>query len=138
MHRCNWLIVWPIWPKFLGITKNLGRNTKKFGFSFSHSGFLVLDFFWDQNMRSPITLEPAVHLICNLSGLCSLLMSIMWQCVNFKFLSLCGPMGMGQFWAPESAVGHKWSNFQRFGFKFGLYSLLLRISTLKTKKFHIA
>ena len=46
-------------------------------------------------------------------------------------------MEMGQFWVPESAVGHKWSNFQPFGFKFGLYSLLLGISTCKNKKFHM-
>ena len=44
-------------------------------------------------------------------------------------------MGMGQFWVPGSAVGHKWSNFQPFGFKFGLYSLLLGSSTWKTKKY---
>ena len=48
-----------------------------------------------------------------------------------------GPMGMGQFWVPESAVGHKWSNFQPFSFKFGLYSLLHGISTCKNKKFHM-
>ena len=42
---------------------------------------------------------------------------------------------MGQFRVPGSAVGHKWSNFQPFGFKFGLYSLLLGSSTWKTKKY---
>ena len=41
---------------------------------------------------------------------------------------------MGQFWVQKSAVGPKWSNYQPFGFKFGLYSLLLGISTLKTEK----
>ena len=46
-------------------------------------------------------------------------------------------MGMGQFWVPKSAVGHKLSNFQPFGFKLGLYSLLLGISTSKIKKFHM-
>ena len=44
---------------------------------------------------------------------------------------------MGQFWVPESAVGHKWSNFQPFSFKFGLYSLLLGISNWKIKKFNL-
>ena len=44
-------------------------------------------------------------------------------------------MGMGQFWVSESTVGHKWNNFQPFGFKFGLYSLLLGIYTCKTEKF---
>ena len=46
-------------------------------------------------------------------------------------------MGMGQFWVPKSAVGHKLSNFQPFGFKFGLYSLLLGISTWKIEKFNM-
>ena len=46
-------------------------------------------------------------------------------------------MGMGQFWVPESAVGHKWSNFQPFGFKFGLCTWFLGISTWKIKKLHI-
>ena len=41
---------------------------------------------------------------------------------------------MGKFWVPESAVGHKWRNFQPCGFKFGLYSLLLGISTWKKGK----
>ena len=45
--------------------------------------------------------------------------------------------GNGAIWVPKSAVGHKWSNFQPFGFKFGLYPLLLGISTWKIKKLHI-
>ena len=44
---------------------------------------------------------------------------------------------MAQFWVQKSAVGPKWSNYQSFGFKFGLYSLLLGISTWKTEKFHM-
>ena len=40
---------------------------------------------------------------------------------------------MGQVWVPKSAVSHKLSNFQPFGFKFGLNSLLLGISTWKIK-----
>ena len=36
---------------------------------------------------------------------------------------------MGQFWDQESAVGHKWSNFQPFRFKFALYTWFLGIST---------
>ena len=46
-------------------------------------------------------------------------------------------MGMGQFWFSESAVGHKWNNFQPFGFKFGLCTWFLGISTWKIKKLHI-
>ena len=42
---------------------------------------------------------------------------------------------MGQFWVQKSVVGPKWSNYQPSGFKFGLYSLLLGISTWKTEKF---
>ena len=60
-----------------------------------------------------------------------------WQGPKYPNLTVNGPMGIGQFWVPESAVGHKWSNFQPFGFKFGLYSLLLGISTWKIKKFHL-
>ena len=41
-------------------------------------------------------MEPDVHDVCNLSGLCCIMMSKMWQCANFKFLSQNGPMGMGQ------------------------------------------
>ena len=57
-----------------------------------------------------------------------------WQGPQSLILPLNGPMGMGQFWVPESAVGHKLSNFQPFRFKFGLYSLLLGISTWKIEK----
>ena len=64
-------------------------------------------------------------------------MSKMSHCTNFQFLSEKGPMGMGQFWVPESEVGHKWSNFQPFGFKFGLCTWFLGISTWKIKKLHI-
>ena len=64
-------------------------------------------------------------------------MSKMWQCANLQFLSEKGPIGMGQFWVPESTVGHKWSNFQPFRLKFGLYTLLLGISTWKIKKLHM-
>ena len=42
-------------------------------------------------------------------------------------------MGMGQFWVQESAVGHKWSNFQPFCFKFGLCTWFEDISTCKTE-----
>ena len=41
---------------------------------------------------------------------------------------------MGQFWVPESAVGHKWSNFQPFCFKFGLYTGVQGISSWRTGK----
>ena len=46
-------------------------------------------------------------------------------------------MGMGQFWVPESAVGHKWSNFQPFRLKFGLYVSFQGISTWKTENFKL-
>ena len=133
-------MVWPIWPKFSGINKNLDRNTghrKNLGFSIRIVAFWYWTFFGTKKLCL-ITLECAVRLICNLSGLCHLMTSIMWQCKNFQFLSEKGPMAMGHFWVPESAVVPKLSNFQPFRFKFGLYSLLLGISTLKTKKFHIA
>ena len=44
---------------------------------------------------------------------------------------------MRKFWVQKSAVGPKWSNYQTFGFKFGLCSLLLGISSWKTEKFHM-
>ena len=64
-------------------------------------------------------------------------MSKRWQCVNLQFLSEKGHMGMGQFWVPENAVGHKWSNFQPFGLKFGLCTWILGISTWKTENFNL-
>ena len=94
-------------------------------------------FFGAQKYEVFITADPDVLYICNLAGTFCLTMSKMWQCANFQFLSEEGPMEMGQFWVPESAVGHKWSNFQPFGFKFGLYSLLLGTPTWKTKKCHM-
>ena len=39
-----------------------------------------------------ITLEPHVHDICNLPGICCIMRSKMWQCANFQFLSV------GLFW----------------------------------------
>ena len=64
-------------------------------------------------------------------------MSKMWWCANLQFLSEKGPMGMGQFWVPESAVGHKWSNFQPFRLIFGLYVSFQGISTWKTENFNL-
>ena len=65
-------------------------------------------------------MEPGVHDVCNLAGLCGILMFKMRQCENFQFLSLSGPMEMGLFWVPKCVVGHKWCNFQPFHFNFGL------------------
>ena len=58
-----------------------------------------------------ITMEPDVHDVCNLCGLCCIMMSKIWQCANFQFLSENGPMGMRQFWVPKSAVGPKIEQF---------------------------
>ena len=55
--------------------------------------------------------------------------------LNSKFWPKMGIWEWGKFWVSESTVGHKWNNFQPFGFKFGLYSLLLGIYTCKTEKF---
>ena len=66
-------------------------------------------------------MEPDVLDICNLAGMCYIMMSKMWQCANFQFLSENRPIGIGQFWVPVSAVGHKWRNFQPFGFNNGIY-----------------
>ena len=79
-------------------------------------------------------MEPDVHDVFNLAGLCGILMFKIWQCANFQFLSENRPMGIGQFWVPVSAVGHKWSNFQPFGFNIGLCTWFLDISTCKTWK----
>ena len=99
--------------------------------------FGVLTLFGTQKLHSLITLQPAVRLVWNLAGFSLVMISKSWYGPKFLILPLNGPMGMGQFWVPESAVRHKWSNFQPFGFKFGLYSLLLGISTWKTEIFHM-
>ena len=82
--------------------------------------FLVLTLFGPTKLGGLITMEPDVHDVCNLSGLCCIMMYKILQCANFLFLSENGPMGMGQFWVPKSAVGLKYNNFQPFRFKFGL------------------
>ena len=53
-----------------------------------------------------ITLETHVHAICNLPGICCIMRSKMWQCANFQFLSVNGPI-LGHFWAPKCAGGPK-------------------------------
>ena len=91
-------------------------------------------FFGAPKVRGLISVDPYVLYICNFAGMFCIMMSKMWQCANFQFLSEEGPMEMGQFWVPESAVGHNWSNFQPFRFNFGLCSWFLGISTWKTGK----
>ena len=65
------------------------------------------------------------------------MMSKMLQGKNLQFPSKEGTMEMGQFWVPKSAVSHKLSNFQPFGFKFGLYTWFQGISTWKTENFNM-
>ena len=99
--------------------------------------FWGADPFRGTKIQFLITFAAVVHFIWNLAGF-SLVM-ISKRCWGPKFLILApiGPMGKGQFWVPESAIGHKWSIFQWFGFTFGLYSLLLGSYTRKTKKCHM-
>ena len=73
---------------------------------------MIFRYLHRQNMR---------HIFRDMAGMSYIMMSKMWQCANFQFLSE-NPMGMGKFWVPVSAVGHKWSNFQPFGFNIGLCS----------------
>ena len=94
-------------------------------------------FFGAPKVRGLITADPDVLYICNLAGTFCVMMSKMWQWKNLQFPSKEGPMEMGQFWVPESAVGPKLSNFQPFRLKFGLCTWFLGISTWKTKKLHI-
>ena len=95
-------------------------KTEKFHMEQIWTTFGVLTLFGAPKLRGLITMEPGIHDVCNLAGLCGILMFKMWQCENFQFLSLSGPMEMGLFWVPNCAVGHKWCNFQPFHFKFGL------------------
>ena len=93
--------------------------------------------FGAPKLRGLITMESDVHDVCNLAGMCGILMFKMWQCENFQFLSLSGPMEMGLFWVPKCAVSHKWWNFQPFCFKFGLCIWFLDISTGKTREAYL-
>ena len=51
-----------------------------------------MTLFGLQKLGGLITLEPHVHDICNLAGICYIMMSKMWQCANFQFLSVNGPI----------------------------------------------
>ena len=93
-----------------------------------------LTLFGVQKLRCLITFEAVVHLIWNLAGFSLVMTSKRWYGPKFLIFVPNGPMGKGQFWVPESAVGHKWSNFLPFRLKFGLYIWFLRISTWKTGK----
>ena len=116
---------------FLGISP---WKTQKVHIGHIWATFGVLTLFWGTKVRGLITADPDVLYICNLAGTFCVMMSKMWQCANFQFMSEKGPMEMGQFWVPESAVGRKSSNFQPFRLKFGLCSWFLGISTWKTRK----
>ena len=59
--------------------------------------FVVLTILGAPKLRGLITMEQDVHDVCNLASLCGILMFKMWQCANFQFLSLSGPMEMGLF-----------------------------------------
>ena len=60
-----------------------------FGPICSHFGAMTL---FGLQLGGLITLEPHVHDICNLPGICCIMRSKMWQCANFQFLSV------GLFW----------------------------------------
>ena len=51
-----------------------------------------MTLFGLQKLGGLITLELHVHDICNLAGVCCIIMSKMWQCSNFQFLSVNGPI----------------------------------------------
>ena len=82
-------------------------KTEKFHMGQILATFGVLTLFGAPKLRGLITMEPGVHDVCNLAGLCGILMFKMWHCANFQILSLTWPMGMGQFWVPVSAIGPK-------------------------------
>ena len=87
--------------------------------------------FGATKLRGLITLKANAPEICNLVGMCCIMMSKMWQCTNFQFLSESRLLKIGQFWVP------KWSNFQPFHFKFGMCACLRGICTWETIKFHL-
>ena len=99
--------------------------------------FWVLTLFGTQKLRGLITFEAKFHFVWNFAGFSLVMISKRWYGPTYLILPLNGPMGMGQFGVPKSAVGHKWSYFQPFGFKFGLCTWFLGISTWKTQKLHI-
>ena len=135
-------VVGPKWSNYQPFGFKFGLNSLLLSISTWKTGkyhigqiwttFGVLTLFVAPKLRGLITMEPGVHDVCNLAGLCGILMFKMWQCENFQFMYLSGPMEMGLFWVPKCAVGHKWCNFQPCRFKFGLCTWFLDISTGKT------
>ena len=87
----------------------------------------VQTLFGAPKLRGLITMEPGVHDVCNLAGLCGILMFKMWQCANFQILSLTWPMGMGQFWVPfwgtKITRSHNYGNCASIDLKFGRFLL---------------
>ena len=116
---------WVSPPGKLGNWPYLGHIWAPFG---------ALTLFGAQKLRCLITFDAVVHLIWNLAGFSLVMISKRWYGPKFLIFPLNRHMGMGQFWVPESAFGDKWSNFQPFHFKFGLYTWFLGISTWQTWK----
>ena len=130
-------MVGPKWSNYQPFRFKFGLYSLLLGISSCKMGqiwttFRVLTLFGAPKLRGLITMKPGVHDVCNLAGLCGILMFKMWSVKNFQFLSLSGPMEMGLFWVPKCAVVHKWCNFQPFRFKFGLCTWFLDYSTGKT------
>ena len=93
-----------IWSVHM-ILRYLHLEHSKIPYGTDLAPFGVLTLFGPTKLGGLITMEPDVNDICNLSGLCCIMMSNIWQCANLQFLSENGPMGMGQFRVPKIAVG---------------------------------
>ena len=68
--------------------------------------FLGTDPFWANKIRRSHNYGTGRSCL-QFVRLVLLMMYKILQCANFLFLSENGPMGMGQFWVPKSAVGPK-------------------------------
>ena len=79
--------------------------------------FRVLTLFGAQKLRGIITMETAVCFTWNLAGFSFVMISKRWLCLKFLIWPLSGPLGKGQFWVPESAVGHKMEQFSTVSFQ---------------------
>ena len=74
---------------------------------------MVLDFFWDQNMRIPITLETIDRENLNLAHLCALLISLEPQGTNLEFWSDTGNLVLDHFWAQNVPTLIRFQNFPK-------------------------
>ena len=104
-------------------------KTEKFHMGQIWTTFGVLTLFGAPKLRGLITMEPGVHDVCNLAGLCGILMFKMWQCENFQFLSLSGPMDFGSQNVRSVING---AIFNRFASNLVCAHYFLDISTGKT------